>query len=296
MSAPIIKMPPKHWAVLNASKKYLGLFGGRGAGKSQAAAGKVIMDSFTGPGAFLCCRQFMNSNRDSSKGLLEKLIREHGLEEAFAITNSTIINRQSGRRILFVGLERNVNSIRSIPDICGAWLEEAQDVSAAALEVLWPTIREAGAVVIATWNPMRPDDPIDEFFRKHPRPDMASALVNHGDNPWFDDTSLRVEMDALRAKNRERARHVWDGLYDTDHDSKVFPDGSWRIGAPRGSKIGSIHYGADLGAKRDPTAGVKVAFYSDTKELYVVQEVYGHGVPIEFVPELFDKLVPTATP
>jgi phage terminase large subunit len=285
-------MPPKHWAILSSGARYRGLFGGRGAGKSREIAGKLLMDSFEVTGTLLCARQFQNATQDSSKGLLEKLIAEHELSGSFAITNANIINRQSGGKFVFVGLERNINSIRSMPDIARVWLEEASDVSEPALRVLWPTIRDRDSVIYVSWNPGDPTDPIDEFFRKHPRRDMCSAHVNFEDNPWFGATSMPAEMEALRAHNYERYRHVWLGVYEADKDSKVFGAGTYRVGYPVGRTMGQIVYGADLGSRRDPTAGCKVIFYPDTKELYVAREIYQRGVPIQFVPELFDKLLP----
>ena len=194
----------------------------RGAAKSQSVAGWLLTESFRDSKVTFGARQFQNSNRDSSKGLLEKLIRDHGLSAAFDVTGPSIINRQSGHKFLFAGLERNINAIRSMVEICRVWLEESQDISEAALTALWPTVRDKDLADHRLLEPCVARRSDRCVLPQHPPSTAVSVALTFEDNPWFSQTSLTTEMEALKEHNYERYRHIWLGAYEADSDLKVF--------------------------------------------------------------------------
>ena len=140
------------------------LVGGRASAKSWSAASYLVIRAAEACVRILCCRQYQNSIRDSSKGLIERRIEALGLSDEFIITDQAIVHKRTGSDFLFYGLERNIDSVRSLEgtDIC--WIEEAAAVSARSMEVLIPTIRKKGAEFLWTYNPNRPTDPVDVLF------------------------------------------------------------------------------------------------------------------------------------
>src|SRR3954452_22934369 len=100
--------------VLLSKARHKCLFGGRGAAKSWSIATYIIARCFTERVRVVCCRQFQVSIRDSSKALIERRIRDLGLSDHFIINEQTIVNVRTGSDFLFIGLERNPDSIRSL--------------------------------------------------------------------------------------------------------------------------------------------------------------------------------------
>ena len=131
----------------------------------------------------MCARQFQNSIRDSSKELIEKRIRDLELSDQFTVTNQSIMHNETQSNFLFVGLERNIESIRCLEGADIVWIEEANTISARSMEILLPTVRAPHSELIWCWNPNKPTDPVDAFFRSgEPPPNSRIAQVNYTDN------------------------------------------------------------------------------------------------------------------
>jgi phage terminase large subunit len=214
----------------------------------------------------VCARQYQSSIRDSSKALIENRIDDLGLRAEFWITDRTIRHMGTGPEFLFVGLERNVESIRSLEASDIWWVDEAQTVKQEAMDVLMPTVRKPGSEILWTWNPQKPSDPVDRYFRSSsPRADANVAEVNYWDHDFFKGTAAVAEMEALRASNFKRYEHIWCGKYDVLSASKVFENVS--VGRP--DAIATMNsaplYGLDFGSN-DPTAAVRCYFLPEKQD------------------------------
>ena len=186
---------------LFANVRHKALFGGRGGGKSWATATYLISRACQSRKRIVCARQFQNSIKDSSKELIEKRIRDLELSDQFTVTNQSILHNETLSDFLFVGLERNVESIRSLEGADIVWIEEARTISARSMEILLPTVRKLNSELIWTWNPEQPTDPVDAYFRRgEPPPNSIVARINYTDNPYFDETALPAEMELMRAQ------------------------------------------------------------------------------------------------
>jgi phage terminase large subunit len=185
---------------------------------------------------------------------------------------------------VFVGLERNVESIRSFEGADIVWIEEARTVSAKSLEILLPTIRKRNSELIWTWNPEQPEDPVDQYFRKgEPPPRAIVTKVSYLDNPFFKETEMPAEMEMLKRGNYQRYLHVWEGEYDTRFESKVFPHATTgRIEIP--PDLPPV-YGMDFGFGSDPSFVVKAYLLHQTRQIYVAAEASGK-VPMDHLPQL----------
>src|SRR5262245_39741921 len=103
--------------LFNEEYRHKAIWGGRGSAKSWSVATYLAMTTAKKRKRVLCCRQFQNSIRDSSKELIAKRIRHLGLAKQFDITDRSIVHKFTESDFLFYGLERNIDSIRSLEGV-----------------------------------------------------------------------------------------------------------------------------------------------------------------------------------
>jgi len=274
-----------------APARHHALFGGRGSAKSWSVASFLTVIGGQQTKKIVCARQFQNSIRDSSKALIEKRITSLGFTGHYKVTDQYITHVETGSEFSFVGLERNIDSIRSLEGADIVWVEEARTIRAKSMEVLLPTVRSPGSFFIWTWNPEKPTDPVDYYFRntkEGPPPRSLVTFVDCSDNPYFFQTELPEERETLKRGNFERYKHVWLGGYDTAADSKVFSNCTTGIVPvpidcpPR--------YGMDFGFGTDPSFIVKVYLIEAIKTIYIAAEASGR-VPMDQLPTLIRSVV-----
>jgi phage terminase large subunit len=283
------KMGQKFADTLYAEARHKALFGGRGSGKSWAVATYLASVASKSRKRIVCARQFQNSIRDSSKELIEQRIRDLALSNQFSITDRYIFHNTNKSQFLFVGLERNIESIRSLEGADIVWVEEARTVSARSLEVLLPTIRKSSSEFIWTWNPEQPEDPIDAYFRSGPPPPRSIVTrVDFHDNPYFQGTEMPGELEVLKRGNPMRYRHVWLGEYDTRYESKIFPNA--KVGRADVPPDTAPRYGMDFGFGGDPSFVVKVYIIEGKKQIYIAGEAFGR-VAMERLPTMMRSVL-----
>ena len=118
--------------------------------------------------------------------------------------------------IVFQGLQdHTAESIKSLEGFHIAYLEEAHTITERSLELLRPTIREAGSQIWASWNPRSADDPIDELLRGETVGELDAIVVeaNWKDNPWFP-KELEADRRFDKKFNPARYDHIWEGAYE----------------------------------------------------------------------------------
>jgi len=269
--------------------RHKALHGGRGSAKSWSVATYLPIKACQQEKRIVCARQFQNSIRDSSKELVEKRIQALGLAPQFDITDRYIIHKGTNSRFIFIGLERNIESIRSLEGADIVWVEEARNTSAKSLEILLPTIRAAGSEIIWTWNPVDPTDPVDAYFRKGtPPPRSIVTAVTYRDNPYFDQTEMPAEMEVLKRGNPRRYRHVWEGEYDVSYETKVFTN--VRVGRPEVPADIPPYYGMDFGFGSDPSFVVKLYVFQSAKQIYIAKEAKAR-VTMDQLPHLVRSVI-----
>jgi phage terminase large subunit len=270
----------KHVRTLWAKARHKALYGGRGSAKSWSVATYLAVRAAEEKKRIVCARQFQNSINDSSKELIEKRIETLALRGQFDIQERVIIHKGTGSQFIFIGLERNIDSVRSLEGADIVWVEEARTIKGRSMEVLLPTIRNQDSELIWTWNPELSNDPVDYYFRGTgarpgswtPPPRSIVTFVDYTDNPFFYQTELPHEMEALKRGNPARYRHVWLGEYDTKHESKVFTN----VKIER-LDTGQVppRYGMDFGFGTDPSFVVKVYVSERRRQVYIAAEAHG---------------------
>jgi len=211
---------PEKLSILFDPARYKVLYGGRGGAKSWGVARALLIIGARQPTRILCAREFQTSIKDSVHKLLSDQIFSMGLEDFYEITQ-TAIRGKNGTEFSFAGLKNNVANIKSYEgcDIC--WVEEAQTTSKMSWNVLIPTIRKEGSEIWITFNPELETDETYKRFVVNPPENSIVQRVNWSDNPWFPET-LRLEKDALYARDREAYNTIWEGVCRQTVDGAIF--------------------------------------------------------------------------
>ncbi len=213
-----IELPDKLVPVFEGKARFRGAKGGRGSAKTRSfakmsavVAAKAAAEGREG--VILCGRQFMNSLADSSFSEIAAAIRsDPWLIEVFEIGETFIRTKCRRVEYLFVGLARNLSSIKSKARILLCWIDEAEDVSEAAWVVLIPTVREEGSEIWLTWNPRLKASATNKRFNGVTDADMKIIELNWRDNPWFP-VVLEAERQRDLRDRPEQYDHIWEGAY-----------------------------------------------------------------------------------
>lgn len=211
---------PQKLSILFDPARYKVLYGGRGGAKSWGVARALLIIGAKQPTRILCAREFQTSIKDSVHKLLSDQIFSMGLQDFYEITQ-TAIRGKNGTEFSFAGLKNNVANIKSYEGCDIAWVEEAQTTSKMSWNVLIPTIRKEGSEIWITFNPELESDETYKRFVVDPPENSIVQRVNWSDNPWFPET-LRLEKDALYARDREAYNTIWEGVCRQTVDGAIF--------------------------------------------------------------------------
>ena len=215
---PVIQIPARFEA-LRKPKRLKVFFGGRGSGKSETFARQLLINAESNAGyKVLCAREYQNSMDDSVHGMLKSFVDQYHFP--FDVQN-TVINTPSGGYFKFMGLSRNIASIKSKFDYSVIWIEEAENVSESTWDILIPTIRKAGSEIWVSFNPSDEMSATYQLFVTPYLPHIKQhgfyeddhiyvALVNYDDNPFFP-AELRQHSEQLKKTDFKKWLHVYGG-------------------------------------------------------------------------------------
>lgn len=152
---------------LNNSKYYvIANTGGRGSGKTEHTLQGILTACATEKKRACFFRETKDSVGDSLMSDAIRIIEERFPDRGFTYTQKTIDN-VNGSHIFYKGL-REVNSaaIENLKGIASStdffFVDEAQAVSKAVWEVLIPTLRKEGSVLIVCYNRIANDLPVEK--------------------------------------------------------------------------------------------------------------------------------------
>lgn len=298
----LASVPPVYEPIFDETKRYIGCRGGRGAGRSWAAALKLVAKARSVNNCrILCTREYQTSIRESVHQDLKNQINRIGAANEFQITDRSIKCLLTGSEFLFKGLRHDPDGIKSLSGLTDVWIEEAHSVSAMSLLILDPTIGRdapAGSEFIATWNTEDPDAPIEKFFKDVDPEDRIIVDSNYSDNPFFPAVLEKQRANAERIANEngdwDAYNWVWLGEYRKISDAIVFGRRIVVEEFETPDKARFFH-GADWGFANDPTALVRcfMTKQENGMHLWIDQESFGTHVELDETPALFDK-IPTA--
>lgn len=274
-----IDLPDKLVPVFTGPARFRGAHGGRGSAKTRSFAkmsavigAKAAAEGRSG--IILCGRQYMNSLADSSFAEIAAAIRsEPWLSAVWEIGETFIRTRDKRVEYVFVGLARNLSSIKSKALIILCWIDEAEDVSEEAWVILIPTVREDGSEIWVTWNPKLKKSATDTRFRNSTDADVKVIELNWRDNPWFPNVLERERQRDMRDRP-EQYEHIWEGAYQTVAVGAYFAADlvrakqEGRIGRVSADPLMKVRTYHDIGG-----AGAKADAYSIWVTQYVDREV-----------------------
>lgn len=257
--------------------EYLFLHGGRAGGKSYEVADAIVELCSQTAKRVVCGREYQTSIKESSRSLLVTKIKAHPSAADWEILDTELKNK-NGTLITFMGMARNVESAKSLEGCDLFWGEEAQTFSAKSMEILIPTIRESGSMLVFTFNSRFSDDPVPQMATVDVPEASFVKVVEFEDNPHIFTSRL---MNDLRKsfKKGKRFRHVWRGDLDRNSELRIIDH---KVGTPPALSSGKRFYGIDFGGS-DPTAFVRLwhwppkALGRDEDELgiiYIDREFY----------------------
>lgn len=289
---------PRIFTPLFKDRRYKGIYGGRGSGKSQFFALLMVVESLKRPQfKAVCIREIQKSIKLSARQNIVDCIERLGLTDLFEIQEQ-IIKTPGGGLITFQGMQNHTaDSVKSLEGFDVAWCEEAQRISARSLKLLRPTIRQSPRLkelrrqpeLWFSWNPEHDDDPVDAFLRSKDAQASDDFLIinaNWNDNPFFPEDLERERKYDIKTKPDEYA-HIWEGAYVTVSDAQVFK-GKYTVEDFQTPRDAVFYYGADWGYASDPTCLVRC--FIDGKNLYIDYEAYDYHVELNHIPALFSSV------
>lgn len=253
---PDILIPAEFARLFDTDWREAAIYGGRGGLKSHTVARVLLIRAMQKRGRAGCFREYQNSISDSSHALLKGLIEEYKLPD-FKVTEKSIVNTKTGYDFIFRGLHNNVQSVKSIEGMTEAWVEEAQTITEASLDVLTPTVRLPGSQIFYTYNRLKDKDPIHNRLIVEGRPNTLVLNVNYDvavKYGWLSDV-LFNEMESDRDNRPEIYKHKWLGE-PSNLKGQIYPDFKKIESIPKDAVY--LGPGLDFGYTNDPTALIDV--------------------------------------
>ena len=242
--------------------RYKSIYGGRGSGKTWGVAHALVAIAAREKKRIACTREFQVNLRESAILALKIAIERTNLIHMYEIETYRIKNNL-GSEFFFHGFERSREAMRGWEDVDIAWVEEAQRMTQASREVLYPSIRKPGSEMWFSWNPRYRSDPIwiDSCTDKK-RVGAYIRKINYNDNPFFPDVLEKERLDCS-INEPDRYAHIWEGEPDDEAAvRKVLPYALLMkcVEAHKKGKAHSVKGWLDAGLDVADTGGDKNAF------------------------------------
>lgn len=269
-----ILIPSEYARLFDSDWREAAIHGGRGSLKSHTVARILLIRAMQKKGRCGCFREYQNSIADSSHALLKSLIEEYKLPN-FKVTNDSVVNTKTGYDFIFKGLRNNIQSVKSIEGMTEAWVEEAQTISEASLDVLTPTVRLPGSQIFYTYNRLKDKDPIHNRLVIEGRPGTIVINVNYDvaiKYGWLSDV-LMNEMISDRDNRPEIYKHKWLGQ-PSNLKGQIYKNFKKIDDIPKDAVY--IGNGLDYGYTNDPTAVIGV--YKWNKAYILDEQEYKTGM------------------
>ena len=220
-------IPDKMLPLFSDDWDFFGAYGGRMGTKSETVARWHIMKVMSEQSQnvkYGFFREVQKSLSDSVKSLLERIIYTYGLEKYFYIGKTEIVCKINDVPFVFSGLlNHTLASIKSFDNVKYAWVEEAQSVSQASIEILEPTIiRNPGAKIIYTWNTDTITTPIHQHMIVNPQPNTKIVNINYTDVKRFlNKTALNI-IENLKKTNYAAWLHIYMGGFKQENKNAIW--------------------------------------------------------------------------
>ncbi len=283
--------------------------GGRGSSKSWGFATMALVLASQRPLRVLCVRETQNSIDESIKQLLTDRISALGLDDFFEVQAKVILGKRIDSRFIFAGIRTDPGKIKSMERIDLCLVEEAEKISEKSWKFLIPTIRAPGSEIWVVFNPGSDEDPTTKRFLTRMPPNCRRVRMNWYDNPWFPKELELERQYALQLIREAQERgdedevvqlqqdydHIWEGAVERRSDAAIFRRRVIVETFPEPDERTRLHFGADWGFAKDPTALIRFWITHHTEangveyqELWISHEAFGYQVELDETPKLFE--------
>lgn len=229
-----VQVPKKLLPLFIKEKPLKIAVGGRGSGKTISFSDAFLKFCDDGE-RVICAREFQNSIEESVHSSLIRRIQHHDISSLHPGAKS--IHSDTGGKIVYVGLARNIGSIKSFDGAKRVWIEEGQYISQESIDLLFPTIRENGSEIWVSMNRGSSKDAISKSFLSIAEKDLSESgyyeddymivvEVNYQDNPWFPEKLEIQRKRDFESISRAKYDHIWRGKYSDTIDNAII-EPSW---------------------------------------------------------------------
>lgn len=277
-------------------------YGGASSGKSVFIAQRDVIDIINEERNFLIVRKIANTLRSSVFEERRKVITGWGLLPLFDIRESdlTIAYKPSGCIMMFRGLD-DVEKVKSIAAPRGVFtdlrVEETTECSESDIDQLGIRMRGLSPV------PKREVYSFNPIFRSHwlCKKYFNGALIKYHRNAdrvifhtTFRDNKFLTPQDRKKLLSYTGYQHdvYCDGKWGVLGDL-IFTN--WEVQDLTGREFDTLRYGLDFGFTNDPSALLKVAIQQNTKTIFILSEIYKHGLTNDVLAKLIKPICGDAT-
>jgi phage terminase large subunit len=300
---------PSFWNMANSRARYLVAYGGAGAGKSYAAAQKVIAKALKYPNRkIICVRKYGPALRLTCYDIVTKLLRAYQIPHK-ANRTDMIIELGTDSQILFVPIVNSsgepAERLKSLTDITDFWLEEPTELSydefkMIRLRLRGEELKEGYRQIIMTFNPIDRNHWLHKYFFE---PDKEKGQLREADrlrytykDNKFLDAEFIKELEALKGEDavayQVYALGEWGVLAGQIYNNYVIEEFEHPI-----DYYDDIVCGVDFGFE-NPSTMILIGVKENT--LYIMDEIYKRKlVNTELIKEIKQKVhmysLPTST-
>ena len=252
-------------------------YGGAGSGKSHFIAQKLIVKALTQKRRILVIRKTLASIRESCWRLICDVLSSWKIYQYCSVNKSDFtITLPNGSQFIFKGLD-DPEKIKSIEGITDLWVEEASELSNAdEFDQLQLRIRsrQEQTQTILSYNPVSRANWVYERFHEHAEPGTVVHKSTYKDNRFLTPEYI-AKLESLINTNPLYYRVYALGEF-CSLDKTVF--NNWEIAEIKDFPCNVAIFGLDFGYVNDPSAFVAAKVNTDTKQIYIFDEMYQVGL------------------
>ena len=293
-----ITIHSKYQTLRTSKNRYTIVTGGRASGKSYAICLNLLLLTYEKGHTILFTRYTMTSARISIIPEFTTKIELLSLSKDFHITDTEIVNKITGSKILFRGLKASSGlqtaNLKSIEGVTTWVLDEAEELHD---QEVFNTIDESVRTlanqnrVILIMNPTTRSHWIYKYFFENNQVNDGSNVEKDGvtyihttyiDNiknlaqSWID------KANKLKERRPEEYKNRYLGAWLNKAKGVIF--NNWTLG--EFVKTDAHAFGQDYGFSKDATTLVEVSMDFDKEIMYVKQHMYKHGLKTKDIYQL----------
>lgn len=285
--------------ISDTNSRYTIITGGRGSGKSFSVSMFLCLLTYERGHVILFTRYTLVSAFISIIPEFLEKIEMLGMQNDFEITKTEIINKKTGSKILFRGIQTSngdqTANLKSIQGVTTWVIDEAEELTdEIKFDTIDLSIRQQGMRnrVMLILNPTTKEHFIyKRFFENNGIPERYNGTkenvcyihTDYRDNITNLSDSFIRGVNEMKVKNPAKYEHVILGQWLEKAHGVIFTN--WTTGEFNPDNIKTV-YGQDYGFSNDPTTLIETAVDKNKKKLYVKEHFVLPGLTTSQITEL----------